>query len=377
MGILHTQAASIGDFSGVMQIAASFEMHKRLMAENAEDNDLLSNGPANPPPLAGGDLTYHGGPVIDGGRAKVFNVYLGAMDFDTVDFDLFTKAITENGYYLSPDGRDASNGKFLGSMKVAWPFPSKTVDDSAISAWVDQMVGSQVLPGQDGFTNYALIFPVGTTVTAFGGQASCSVFCGYHTMTRSGNYYQVINDAACSGCNPGVPNEGRMMVQAHEIAEWRSDPQGNGWYNNGNQQENADECAWNRIPWGPAGKGWVVQPFWVNGRGCYTGPYVEPGPPPPPPPPPAPKTVAMRVSVQPAGGVVNIKLADFAVELLDSNGNVNTTDSTTIVTSHLKDAAGVLYKNTQSPTAKNGVVSFVGDTMQNPHTRMQIGRAHV
>lgn len=260
----------IGPFPGVVQIAASVGTH-----------ELLTD-PAN---LAGaGPLTYHGGRVIQLGKGKVFNIYLGAQNFSRTDFDAFTKAVCENGYYLSPDGVDATPATFLGSA-VFTPYPfGATVADSAVAAYLAGLVTAGKVPSSDAYTQYSIIFPTGTAVS-LGGAASCSAFCGYHTRSSSGIYYQVIADSSCPGCHGSFTQEqARMMIQAHEIAEWRSDPDGNAWYNDQTGMENADECAWQMIPWGPAGSGWAVQPMAVNGKGCYTGVYTPSTPPPPPPP---------------------------------------------------------------------------------------------
>ncbi len=273
MSYLHEHLKAIGDFPGVIQIAASAPLHE-LLTDPARGNADASAAP----------LTYHGGKLINNGQGKFYNIYLGSQDFDTADFNVFTQAICENGYYLSPDGKDATPCKFMGSMTVPNdPFPS-TVTDGAIGSWLGPYLLNHGLHA-DGFTQFSLIFPAGTTVT-LGSSSSCTAFCGYHTRTPGGIYYQVICDSNCSGCHGSFPvNQSRMMIQAHELGEWRSDPDGNGWYNDQTGMENGDECAWQLIPWGPAGKGWAVQPLAVNGT-CHTGPYVPPGPPPPPPPPP-------------------------------------------------------------------------------------------
>ncbi len=257
---------------------------------SAEAHELLTQ------PVAAGSapalLRYHGGHLIDSGKAKVFTIYMGPMTFDTGDFDAFVKAIVEDGYYLSPDSADATPGAFQGSITLAqYPFGA-TVDDSQIQAWLAPFIASKGWHA-DAYTLFALIFPAGTTVT-MQGSGSCSAFCGYHSSIPSKTaaatpiYYSVQNDTSCAGCHGNfTPNDSRMMVMAHEYGEWRSDPDGTGWYNDTSGMENGDECAWQLIRWGPAGR-WAVQPLAVNGKGCYIGTYQVPVPVPPPPPPPVP-----------------------------------------------------------------------------------------
>jgi len=285
MTYLHEHLKAIGDFPGVVQIAASAPLHE-LLTDPAQGNADASAAP----------LTYHGGKLINNGQGKFYNIYLGAQNFDTVDFDAFTKAICENGYYLSPDGKDSTPCVFRGSVTVGqYPF-GPVVTDAQIGQWLTSWL---TLP-HDPYTQFSLIFPPNTTVT-LGGSSSCTAFCGYHTRTPGGIYYQVICDSNCSGCHDSFPvNQSRMMIQAHELGEWRSDPDGNGWYNDQTGMENGDECAWQLIPWGPAGKSWAVQPLAVSGA-CHTGLYVPPGPPPPPPPPPT--TKGSIVLTEPSGAV--------------------------------------------------------------------------
>ncbi len=255
-----------------------------LMITPSVNHELLTN------PVSAGSapatLAYHGGHLINGGKAKVFTIYMGPMQFDTGDFDAFVKAIVEDGYYLSPDSADATPGAFQGSITLAqYPF-AQTVTDTQIQAWLPSFIMNKGWHF-DAYTLFALIFPAGTTVT-MQGSGSCTAFCGYHSRTNAGIYYSVQNDTSCAGCHGSfTPNDSRMMVMAHEYGEWRSDPDGTGWYNDQSGMENGDECAWQLVHWGPNLK-WAVQPLAVNGKGCYVGVYKDPVPVPPPPPPPVP-----------------------------------------------------------------------------------------
>ncbi len=147
------------------------------------------------------------------------------------------------------------------------PFPA-AVRDTQIMQWLDGSVYS-LNPFHTPDTYYSIIMPAGSTVY-LGNDASCSSFCGFHERTPGGVYFGVIDDSTCTGCHGSfTPAQGRMMIHAHEYVEWRSDPDGTAWYDNLGW-ENADKCAWQGVSWGP----WFVQPFWVNGRGAYVGPYA-------------------------------------------------------------------------------------------------------
>lgn len=362
----HERMQQVGPFKGVIQIVPS--PHLKKLFDKDKEHNLPADGPADP--AAGSDLQYHNGPVIDGGRARMFNVHLGTPSYNVADFDAFSKSLlVPNSYYISPDGRDTSGGTFLNSVTVAWPFKSMSIQDADIEAYVDAQVLSGAWPKQDGATMYALIFPAGTTVT-MQGASSCSSFCGYHSMTSQGNYYQVINDTTCAGCKGGfTSDQSRMMVYAHEYAEWRSDPQGTGWWNTSTGMENADECAWNFVQWGPVSLNWAVQPFWVNGRGCVVGDFVAGGPP-PPPPPPARKTTSMVFVPQPVSGQVGKPSGGCAVRLFDQNGVLADFDNSTVVSFSLYDSAGTFYKGGGPVTAVAGVCKVADIVPTLPHTKM-------
>lgn len=341
----------LGPFPSV-QITLSREMHE-LLTQPVSAQEL-----ANPAPQV-----YHGGHLIDGGRAKVKTVYLGDNPGLIIPlFDDFAKAVVEGGFYRSPDGKDTSQGTYLPSVHMAWPQGwGTTVTDAQIQTFVDQQVAAGVFPPPDGYSQTMLMFPPGTTVDAFQ-ESSCAYFCGYHSKTSQGNYYTVQNDTSCAGCHGSeTPLQASQMVYAHEYGEWRADPDGNGWYVDqaGTFQgwENGDLCAWVAVPYGPSSKGWTVQGLATNDLGCYVGTYtgvVVPGP----------TTVAMAMSVQPQNAVVGVMSPSWSVKLLDASGAINVLDNSTVVTAVLPGFSA----NTQTVTAVAGICTFHGLLAQNVHT---------
>ena len=170
------------------------------------------------------------------------------------------------------------------------------VKNSQLEAWLDGAAGKGSFAPPDPNTLYVLVMGAGSSVTFdHGSGASCTGFCGYHAKTPAGAYYAVICDPACPGCHGSfTPEQGRQIIFSHECGEWRSDPDGDGWYNDPTGMENGDECAWNLAPWGPQLQ-WAVQPLAVNGRGCgdvppyqatVTTPAPQPAPQLAPQPPP-------------------------------------------------------------------------------------------
>ncbi len=264
---LRARLAAIGLFTP-MQITPTFDDHELLT------HPVDPAAPIQP-------LINHGGRTIT--AAQVINVYLDTFPDNQTDFDAFTKAIIENGYYRSPDGSDTANGKFLGSYNLASGL-SGTVNVSQLEAFLAAHVGKE-LPAANQNLQFVLILPP-TLQAQFddGSGASCTAWCGFHSRASSGIYYTVLADPGCSGCHGGsiTPQQGRMMVQSHEYGEWRSDPDGNAWYS-AQGEENGDECAWIPVAWGPQ-KQWTVQPLACSINGawqCYTAPWAAGSQPPP------------------------------------------------------------------------------------------------
>jgi hypothetical protein len=262
---------AIGPFPGVIQIVPTADAH-----------ELLSD-PANPSgPVA--VLTHHGGRTI-GAAAKVQVIFLDGYTDDKAGFAAFAQAVVECGYYISPDGKDTASGAFLGAVTAAATGLPPAVQDTQLQAWLDLVAGHGPYASIDPNTLFVLVLGAGASVSLASGGSSCSDFCGYHSKTAGGNYYAVICDPGCSGCHGSfTPAQARQMVFSHEYGEWRSDPDGDAWYDDASGMENGDECAWQLVPWGPgvspstqegalspqgaAGAVWAVQPLAQNGRGC-------------------------------------------------------------------------------------------------------------
>ena len=70
---------ALGSFPDVVQVVPTLEHVHELVSD-----------PTQPGFAGGGDLIYHGGSTIKGGR--VFNVYISPVSISTSDFDAFTAA---------------------------------------------------------------------------------------------------------------------------------------------------------------------------------------------------------------------------------------------------------------------------------------------
>jgi len=125
------------------------------------------------------------------------------------------------------------------------------------------------------------------TIT-MGGSASCSAFCGYHSVfTYKGIQvkYAVFPYLNCSACFLSGLSVADMLtiVTSHEIRESVTDPADNGayaWYDYAGYEAD-DKCAWHHL-YRTANGGFWVQPEYSNGgtrtdRNLFTTTYPGPG----------------------------------------------------------------------------------------------------
>jgi hypothetical protein len=265
---------AIGPFPS-LQIVPSFDAHELLTSPS-----LAGKGPGDrSAPIA--PLSYHGGRTIQS-AAKVQVIFLDAYTGDKAAFTAFAQGVVERGYYVSPDGKDTANGSFLGAISAS-AGPPLAFTDARLSAWLDNVAGHGAFAPADPNTLFVLALGAGSSVSFDTGGSSCSDFCGYHSRTAGGIYYAVLCDPDCPGCHGAfTPEQARQMIFSHEYGEWRSDPDGDAWYNDQTGAENGDECAWQLVPWGPgvanpaAGPVWAVQPLAQNGQACGNVPAYQP-----------------------------------------------------------------------------------------------------
>jgi hypothetical protein len=228
--------------------------------------------PAGPPP----HLTYNGGSVIS--AVEVFTVFWGRRwttgsrkalaaqlnaFFDTI---LTSPLLNQLGEYSLP-GQPIGHGKRVGSATVTSPTPSGSVSDGAIQHFVQQEIATNALfPQPSANTLYFVYLPPGVSV-ALGGSRSCQAFCGYHSDINGQILYAVMPYPGCQGCTGTLSVlDALTATSSHELCEAITDPvPGQGWYDNGNNEEIGDLCAWQT----KLVSGATVQLEWSNAsNGC-------------------------------------------------------------------------------------------------------------
>jgi hypothetical protein len=228
-------------------------------------------------PLATGNLTYRGGPVLQ--HVSVVTVFWGNGVQFTSQLDSFYGTVTNSAYYDWLSEYDTTNPTQVigrGSFNTSFHFTNGatgTIDDSQISASLGTLIDNGSVPAPTANTLYAIHFAPGITITQ-GGSASCQVFCAYHnSFSHNGTnvYYSVVPDqgGSCAGgcgADPSLLNN-TTSVSSHELVEATTDAdvgQNNlAWYDDTNG-EIGDICN------AQQGSicGFTVQTEWSNQAGA-------------------------------------------------------------------------------------------------------------
>jgi len=149
------------------------------------------------------------------------------------------------------------------------------IKDSQIQSYLASLFsGGKLAPNSN--TIYGVYFPAGMRINLGGGGASCSTFCGYHSVfTYSVNpvtqyqiKYAVFPYLNCSACKLSSLSVADMLtiVASHEIREAVTDPGDSGkhaWYDQQGYEAD-DKCAWHNL-YQMVNGGFWVQPEFSNG----------------------------------------------------------------------------------------------------------------
>jgi len=162
----------------------------------------------------------------------------------------------------------ASFGAFVDTQHDGQTTPS-SISDTGLQSYLASLFNSGVLTPSSNII-YGMYLPDGLTVT-MGADASCSTFCGYHSVFSYGGLqikYAVFPFLNCAACSLSGLTVGDMLtiVTSHEIREAVTDPGDFGqyaWYD-ASGYEADDKCAWHNLYQMSNGRFWV-QPEFSNG----------------------------------------------------------------------------------------------------------------
>jgi len=185
--------------------------------------------------LETGFAAYQGGPLWQAGY-KWQSVYWGSYWTKPTDFTVAQVDKAVSDIEADPDYSgglteyNVGQGSALPSVVISDPEPPATIDDSAIGPQIASWIAQGVLPELGAQGAYNIFFPPGVTVT-LQGQASCSVFCDYHSF--DGTHAYTVEPYPCSGeCNQCTGSAFDTLTQglSEEMAELKTDMNpGTGW----------------------------------------------------------------------------------------------------------------------------------------------------
>ena len=221
---------------------------------------------------AAAKLTYRGGPLLS--AVEVTTIFWGAWwktapqnalvaRLNTFFDDILVSALIDQLKEYGVTGTPIGHGKRVATLTVDLA-PSATVDDTAITAFLQGLLKAGSVPAAGKNSLYFIYLPSGVTVT-MSGQASCQAFCGYHDATGGATYYAVEPYPDCQGCLGGLSAfDALTETSSHELCESITDPvPGQGWYDDANG-EIGDICAWQTKTVGA----YTVQMEWSNSAGA-------------------------------------------------------------------------------------------------------------
>jgi hypothetical protein len=226
----------------------------------------------------GGDLTYHGGPVMHANRTHIVywepsghqttgayktlvQRYMADVQASSGSFD---NVYGIDAQYTDSSGRANHASTFAGAITDANDYPasgcthptlpagSVCLTDAQVRGELDSVITDNGLPRGLGDV-YFVLTPAGVgSCSGSGGQCSYSYYCAYHSAFLSSGQqtlYAVQPWADVAGCDVGQsPNgdtaaDNMVNLISHEHNEAITDPLGDAWYDL-NGAENGDKCVW-------------------------------------------------------------------------------------------------------------------------------------
>ncbi|CAN5502232.1 hypothetical protein BH09MYX1_BH09MYX1_23050 [soil metagenome] len=148
--------------------------------------------------------------------------------------------------------------------------PPTTITDTQIRTWLSKKISTDPLfPKPTVNVVYAIYYPDGTTVTAYGGQG-CSSFGGYHSSMTVGS--KPVAYAVMPRCGGSISN--LTNVTSHELIEYATDPIPGGYQSVGDidiawavygSSEVGDMCQYGKsATYTPSDYPFAVQRSWSN-----------------------------------------------------------------------------------------------------------------
>lgn len=229
---------------------------------------------------AGGNLSYHGGPVMQSGNT-VYTIYwvpsnysyTVSSTYQSIINGFFTSVAAASGQHTNVYGTDTQYYQYSSANKIQYkvsfggtvldtdPILSSGCTDSYTSVCLsDTQIQNEIntVAAANHWTENANTLFVMLTAKGIGscdGSNSCafSQYCAYHGQGSNGTLYYAnmpYADTEPAACDSGqYPNgdpaaDSEINVLSHEHNETITDQQLNAWYDR-RGYEDGDKCAWN------------------------------------------------------------------------------------------------------------------------------------
>ena len=224
---------------------------------------------------SGGNLAYHGGPVMHANKTyAIYWVPAGysvSTNYQSVINGYFTDVAADSGKTSNVYYSDAQYTDGSGSAAYASTFGGSAVDTNALPAngctdsytstcLSDAQIRSEIdrVAAANGWARSGAIFfmftakGIGSCISS--SQCAFSYYCAYHSSFSSSSgttlyanmpYADTVPSQCDAGNHPnGDDADATLSVTSHEHNETVTDELGNAWYDR-RGQENGDKCAWN------------------------------------------------------------------------------------------------------------------------------------
>ncbi|HTR28589.1 MAG TPA: hypothetical protein VMH27_04935 [Puia sp.] len=211
-----------------------------------------------PAPPANARLTYNGGALIQ--NVTVYTIFWGSgwagdaamktvmAQVNQFFTDILVSPLIDQLSEYNVSGKyTIGHGSLAGTIVITdgAPGAGSTIEDAAVQTTLTGWINAGRVPGTTPNMLYFIYFDKGVVVSMEGG-SSCSDFCGYHDAIGGNTYYAVMPYPSCDGCLAGLSAIDALTgTSSHELCEAITDPvPPNGWYDQNNNMEIGDLCAW-------------------------------------------------------------------------------------------------------------------------------------
>jgi|SRR5579859_2011258 len=260
-----------------------------LTAANAASTPNHGLKPLGSQSAATGNLTYHGGSVMDG-TAEAFLIFWEPAGFGvTPEYnelmarwfkDVGHSPLYENNEQYTDAAQKAPlNAELENTFLDTRPYPANPMTDAQVQ---DEVTHVQTLKQWTSSIHH--IFFVYTGAGEHNAFADTNGFCAYHDhFGTDAIYAAMVYPTVLSGCLAPLPSpnndqiaDSEINVTSHEQIEAATDPFLNAWFNPNTGEEIGDQCA---FQFGPRdslggdvkyhGHPYLVQEEWDNAiSGC-------------------------------------------------------------------------------------------------------------